>query len=63
LSEINERITELEIRYSHQSHLLEEFNEILVQFGRRIVELEKENGRLREMLRGLGPEMIESPDE
>ncbi len=63
MSDLNERLTELEIRYSHQSHLIEELNDILVEFGHRICVLERDNSRLSEMMSGLGPELIESPDE
>jgi len=58
-----DRIIELEIRFAHQDRLIEELNSVLVDFGRRIHQLEKENVHLRETLRGLSPETPESPDE
>lgn len=63
MDEILERLTELEIRYSHQSLQLEELSGEVLAFGQRIERLELENRRLREMLGSLAPELIESPDE
>lgn len=63
MDDVLERLTELEIRFSHQSLQLEEMNSELLAFGQRIERLEQENRRLREMLGGMAPELIESPDE
>jgi SlyX protein len=63
MDEILERLTELEIRYSHQTVQLEELSSEVLAFGQRIERLELENRRLREMLGSLAPELIESPDE
>ena len=43
--------------------LLEELNQVVTESCRRIERLELENSGLREMLRGLAPELDESPDE
>lgn len=63
MHELNERIIELETRHAHLEHLCEELHEVVTDFGRRIVRLEQENGRLREMLASLAPSTPESPDE
>lgn len=60
---LQERLTELEIRYAHQSQLVEELNSVLVDFGQRLIRLERENGAFREMFGRLGPVLTESPDE
>ncbi len=63
MSQIDERLTELEIRYTHQALLIEELNEELTECSQRLSRLEKENGRLREMVQSFAPELSESPDE
>lgn len=63
MDDLQERVTELEIRFSHQSHLIEELNEVVVESFRRIEALERENARFREMLGTLAPQLSESPDE
>ncbi len=63
LEELQDRVTELEIRFSHQSQLVEELNEVLTDCNLRINQLQKENQQLREMVNSLSPEMEESPDE
>ena len=62
-NDMEERLTELEIRFSHQTQLLDELNEVLTDSNQRISRLEKENRQLGEMVRGLQPLMEESPDE
>lgn len=63
MHELDERLVELEIRHAHLERLCEELNEVVTNFGQRIVALERENGRLREMLVSLAPATPESPDE
>ncbi|MCK5826717.1 MAG: SlyX family protein [Desulfuromusa sp.] len=63
LEELQERITELEIRFSHQTQLLDEFNEVLTDCNQRIDRLRQENHHLRETLSTLSPSLEESPDE
>ncbi len=63
LEELQERITELEIRFSHQAQQLDELNEVVTDCNRRIDRLSQENRQLREMVKNLAPEMEESPDE
>ncbi|APG28725.1 hypothetical protein A7E78_13320 [Syntrophotalea acetylenivorans] len=63
MSQIEERLTELEIRFTHQARLIEELNEVVTDCNQSIARLEAENGRLREMLKSFAPELSESPDE
>lgn len=63
MEELLERVTELEIRYSHQSRLVEELNEVVTECNRRIARLEADNRQLRETVKSLAPELSESPDE
>lgn len=63
MDELQQRIIELEIRFTHQAQLLEELNEELVSCHQRIDQLEREPRAVRETLKGLGPELTESPDE
>ena len=63
LEELQERVTELEILFSHQTQLLDELNEVLTDCNQRIDRLSKENQRLRETVSTLAPSLEESPDE
>lgn len=63
LEELQERMTELEIRFSHQSQLVDELNDVVTDCNLRIDRLQKENRQLQEMIKNLSPEMEESPDE
>jgi len=63
MDELTERIVELEIRFTHQNHLVEELNVELTAANNRINRLEREVGALREMLGSMGPELTQSPDE
>lgn len=63
LAELEERIVELEIRFTHQARQLEELNEVLTESADFITVLRQENMAFRQMLKGLSPEMLESPDE
>ncbi|WP_321366067.1 SlyX family protein [uncultured Desulfuromusa sp.] len=63
LDDLHERMTELEIRFSHQTQLLDELNEVLTDCNRRIDRLTKDNQRLREAVSTLSPALEESPDE
>ncbi|MCW9049771.1 MAG: SlyX family protein [Deltaproteobacteria bacterium] len=63
LNELEERVMELEIRFSHQVQLLDELNEVVTECNLRIDQLNRENMRLRESINGLQPSMEESPDE
>ncbi len=63
MSQIEERLTELEIRFTHQACLIEELNDVVTECNQRLARLETENGRLREMVSSFAPELSESPDE
>lgn len=64
MSELKERLTELEIRYTHQAQLIEELNEVLTGACARITRLEQENRSLREQIRQATPDDFTlSPDE
>lgn len=60
---LEERVTELEIHYTHQVRMVEELNEVLADCSLRIDRLLQENRAMREMLKTLAPELMESPDE
>lgn len=63
MDEQSARITELEIRYTHQARLLEELHEVLLAETRKVADLEREVRILRQTLEGLAPSLIASPDE
>lgn len=63
MDELAERIIELEIRYTHQTRLVEELNMGLTSANARIDQLERQIKVLHEMIGNLGPEYTESPDE
>jgi SlyX protein len=63
MEELRERVSELEILFSHQALQLGELNEELVKSNRRIDRLETENRRLRDMLQAFAPDTPLSPDE
>jgi SlyX protein len=63
MSQLDERLTELEIRFTHQARLIEELNEVVTECNQRLARLETENSRLREMVNSFAPELAESPDE
>jgi len=63
MDELNRRIDELEIRYTHQEQVLYELNGVVAECDQRIARLEREVARYREMLKSLAPSLPESPDE
>jgi SlyX protein len=63
MEEINQRLTDLEIRSTYQEELIEELNQVVTKCNLQIQQLGRENQRLRETLSGLAPELSESPDE
>ena len=63
MENIQERLVELEIRYTHLSQQAEELNEEVILCHRRLDGLERENRRLRDALKSLAPDTPESPDE
>lgn len=64
MNELKERLTELEIRFTHQAQLIEDLNEVLTGACARISRLEQENRALREQLRQINTDDFTlSPDE
>ncbi|GAB4558853.1 MAG: SlyX family protein [Geothermobacteraceae bacterium] len=63
MNELEQRLTDLEIRFTHQQRLVEELSDVIAADGRQIDELRKEIRLLRQMLQRLEPESIPSPDE
>jgi SlyX protein len=63
MKELEQRLTELEIRSTHQERLIEDLNDIILDDNRRLSELSRQVQTLRQMLQGMGPELLASPDE
>lgn len=63
MQDIEERMAELEINFTHQSRQLEELSGELLECNRRLARLEKENAGFRRMFEALAPTLTESPDE
>ena len=63
MEEIRQRLIDLEMRFTYQEEVIEELNRVVTSCNLQIQQLAQENGRLREMLRTLAPELPESPDE
>jgi SlyX protein len=63
VKELQERLNELEMRFTHQARLIEELNSELIDCNQRLSRLERENRSFREMLQSLAPILTESPDE
>jgi SlyX protein len=64
MDELQERLIELEIRFSHQAVLIEELNTVVTAAYARIDRLEKAQRALREQLRQVAPDDLTlSPDE
>lgn len=61
--QLQDRITELEIRFSHQAQQVDELNEVVIDCNLRIDRLGRENQQLREMISTFSPALEESPDE
>ena len=63
MSNTDERLIELELRYMGQEKLLEELSDEVALCHKRLNELERQNRSLKEMMQNLAPETEESPDE
>jgi SlyX protein len=63
MDELTERIVELEIRYSHQTNLIEELNLELTAANGRIDQLENRIRALYDVLGSIEPVPTLSPDE
>jgi SlyX protein len=64
MDDLKERLNELEVRYSHQTLLIEQLNEVVTEACARLDRLEKGHRRLRDHLLRLAPDDLTlSPDE
>lgn len=63
MSENDERIVELEMKFMDQASILEQLSDEIAICHRRIDELSRENRTLQEMMKSLEPENEVSPDE
>ncbi len=63
LEELQDRVTQLEIRFSHQAQMVDELNDVVVDCNQRIDRLKKENELLKVVINSLSPALEESPDE
>lgn len=63
MEDLQERLIELEIRFTHQNRLIDELNDEVAECSRRVASLERDNRTLRDTLQSLAPELTESPDE
>ena len=63
MEELVKRLNELEIRFTYQEEVVEELNQVVTACNLEIQRLSRDNGRLKEMMNSLAPELSESPDE
>ncbi|MDT8441807.1 MAG: SlyX family protein [Desulfuromonadales bacterium] len=63
MTELEQRLVELEIRYTHQSSQLDELNDELTRANGRIDQLLRDVQRLLGMVASMAPQTEESPDE
>jgi len=63
MNELEARVTELEIRYTHQTELVEELNQVVIAERRRSDQLERELRRIMGTIKSLGSDLTQSPDE
>jgi SlyX protein len=60
---MEERITELELRFMHQEMTINELNETVCRQELAIARLERELGRMREQFSSLSPSINRTSDE
>ena len=60
---MEERITELELRFMHQEKTIHELNETVCRQERAIARLERELGRMREQVMIMSPSINRTADE
>lgn len=63
MSDKEERLNNLELKFMDQSQLIEDLSDEIAACHRRIDELVRENRSLKEMVKQLEPESEASPDE
>ena len=62
-ADMEERITELELRFMHQENTISELNETVCRQEVAIARLERELGRMREQFSSLTPSINRTSDE
>ena len=60
---MHERLTDLEIRFTHQERTLQELNDTVYRQELAIERLAREVGQLREQLKLATPSLVRSPEE
>jgi SlyX protein len=60
---MEERITELELRFMHQEQTINELNETVFRQELAIARLERELGRMREQVMTMSPSINRTADE
>ena len=60
---MEERLTELEVRFMHQEKTINDLNETVCRQERAIARLEQELGRMREQFLTLSPSINRTPEE
>jgi SlyX protein len=60
---MEERITELELRFMHQEQILNDLNETVCRQELAIERLERELGRMREQFMTMAPSINRTADE
>jgi len=63
MKDMEQRQNDLEVRLTYQQRTIDELNEVVIELADRVRQLERDNGRLKEMLATLAPEPGVSPDE
>jgi uncharacterized coiled-coil protein SlyX len=62
-ADMEERITEMELRFMHQEKIINDLNETVCRQELSIARLERELGRMREQFLTLSPSINRTPDE
>ena len=60
---MEERLTELELRFMHQEQTINDLNETVCRQERAIERLERELGRMREQFMTISPSINRTADE
>ncbi|MBI5656186.1 MAG: SlyX family protein [Geobacter sp.] len=60
---MEERLTDLEIRYTHQERTIQELSDALFRQELKLEQLQSEVRQLREQLMIVSPSMVRSPED
>lgn len=60
---MEERLTDLEIRYTHQERTIQELSDALFRQELKLEQLQTEVRQLREQLMIVSPSMVRSPED